>query len=477
MSDGDQENQLVPHDTAADSVSSAHGVGNPVRSHLFVVLECDRPLAGGARYSLEGVEKVVIGRGRERSAHYECSNGLHRLKVLVPGARMSAIHATITKVGADDWELVDNDSTNGVQVNGRSISRSILADGDCFQLGRTIFTIRKAQPTPLQAPTILDFLIDKPQTPGLATLNPGIAKTYDELTRIAVSDLPVVLSGDTGTGKEVIAQALHRLSGRKGPFVAVNCGALPAVLIESLLFGHVKGAFSGSIRDEVGFVRSAEGGTLFLDEIAELPRSSQVVFLRVLQESEVVPLGSPRSHKVDVRVIAAAQRPLYELVGGRDFREDLRARLEGHSVHLAPLAQRREDLGIIIAAILGRLCDCPPPLHPHVGRLFWQYDWPLNIRELEMVLRHAIALATGGGPIQQHQLPAGLGKCDVGMVALTEQPAPLSSEDLELRTQVEHWLRIHQGNISEVARATGKARTQIQRWMRKFHLRADDYRH
>jgi DNA-binding NtrC family response regulator len=127
---------------------------------------------------------------------------------------------------------------------------------------------------------------------------------------------------------------------------------------------------------------------------------------------------------VDVRVITATQRPMNELVCTQDFREDLRARLEGHSVHLTPLAQRREDLGILIASILGRICECPPPLHPNVGRLFWQYDWPLNIRELEMVLRHAIAFAPKG-PIQQHHLPAGLSKHDVGLVALTHKAAVL----------------------------------------------------
>src|SRR5258706_3125017 len=190
---------------------------------------------------------------------------------------------------------------------------------------------------------------------GMETLLPALAREFAAFVEIARSMVPVLISGETGTGKGVLAGALHSLSAREGAFVGVHCAALPASLIESSLFGHKRGAFSGAISDEVGLLRSADRGTVLLDELGELPLGAQVMLLRVLQESEVVPVGASRPVKIDVRVVAATHRDLNELVREGMFREDLIARITGFICRLPPLRERIEDLGHIIAALLRRI--------------------------------------------------------------------------------------------------------------------------
>src|SRR5262249_27731601 len=194
--------------------------------------------------------------------------------------------------------------------------------------------------------------------------------------------LSVLLFGETGTGKEVLAGAIHRTSARTGAFVAANCGALPAALVESQLFGHVRGAFTGAVRDGPGFVRAADRGTLFLDEIGDLAPPAQAALLRVLEEYEVVPVGTTRAVHVDVRVIAATHRPLDQMAERGEFRQDLYARLAGFVQRIPPLRERREDLGLLVGGVLGR----NPPRRPHVrlrpggGPDFFRPPRPPNVR-------------------------------------------------------------------------------------------------
>ena len=202
-----------------------------------------------------------------------------------------------------------------------------------------------------------------------------------------------------------MARAIHELSGRRGAFVGVNCGALPQALIEDELFGHRRGAFTGAVDDRPGLVRSAEGGTLFLDEIGELPAASQVAFLRVLQEREVVPLGSDRPIKVDIRLCAATLRDLDELVASGRFRRDLHARLFDLTIELPPLRERRADLGLLVRALLARIPGgAGARFAPAALRALVRHDWPSNIRELEKALRGAVARASGEA-IELRHLP------------------------------------------------------------------------
>jgi DNA-binding NtrC family response regulator len=462
--------------TAEDAPASSVIGAFPFRPHLFLVMECDRLSAGGVRYALADVDAVVIGRGESRSAAM-LPGRVRQLEVKVPGQSMSKLHARIVREGTG-WVLTDAGSTNGSFVNGERVSTAALSDGDCIELGHTLFTLNTSLPTPPDAPFVFDSAQSSARETALATLLPPLAAAYAELARVAPSTVPIIIVGRTGTGKEVVARAVHALSGRRGNLVAVNCGALAPNLVESQMFGHVKGAFSGAIRDEVGFVRSAHEGTLFLDEIGEMPKSAQVALLRVLQEQEVVPVGMARPVKVDLRVIAASQEPPSELVAQGDLRPDLQARLDGYSVHLWPLAFRSVDLGLIAAALFRSAGIEPPMLKGSVGRRLFRYEWPLNIRELEQTLRRATALA-GENAISSNHLPETISSAATGGFSKdgrqpSSRPPPMSDE--QLRNELVELLRRHRGNVTEVANAMRKARTQINRWLRRYGIDPDMYR-
>ncbi|MGH2897158.1 MAG: sigma 54-interacting transcriptional regulator, partial [Solirubrobacteraceae bacterium] len=213
-----------------------------------------------------------------------------------------------------------------------------------FELGHTLFVFRHAVVESGAASDMQDGNL-RAGAPPLMTFDGVLAERYATLERVAATKVSVLLQGETGTGKELVARALHTLSGRSGAFVAVNCGALPPNLIEAELFGHRRGAFTGAHVERLGLVRAADGGTLFLDEVGELPATSQAAFLRVLQEHEVVPVGVDHPIKVDIRLCAATLRDLDALVSAGRFRRDLYARLFGLTTELAPLRLRRVDLG------------------------------------------------------------------------------------------------------------------------------------
>jgi DNA-binding NtrC family response regulator len=270
-----------------------------------------------------------------------------------------------------------------------------------------------------------------------------------------------------------MARAIHDMSGRPGPFVPVNCGALPRDLIESELFGHRRGAFSGANEDREGLVRRAHQGTLFLDEIAELPPDSQIALLRFLQEGEVRPVGASQTVKVDVRVVAATHQDVKQrLVDGR-FRSDLYGRISGFEITLPPLRDRREDLGLLIASILSSACPDPSQitLNKAAARALFRYAWPQNIRELENAIRAAVGLSEGG-EIRLEHLPR--------TIREKEQPAAgplLSTKDRTLREQLLELLRDTGGNVSAVARAMHRAPVQIRRWCYRLQIDLADFRH
>ena len=447
------------------------------RAQLFLVLECARLSGGGARFCLSDVDEVTIGRGRERSARRSRNATGRQLEVRVPDRHMSSRHARIERSGSG-YVLRDDGSKNGSLVNGEVIRERRLEDGDILELGHTLFVFRAQVPTPWQTPADVDSEHAKAPR-GMFTLLPGYAKDLAALARIAPSAVPVTLLGETGTGKEVLAQAIHALAGRSGALVPVNCGALPAALVEGQLFGHMRGAFSGAVRDEVGFVRSAHLGTLFLDEIGDMPLASQPALLRVLQEREVTPVGSSRSVEVDIRVVSATHCDVVALQATGGFRSDLYARLAGFVHHLPPLVERREDLGVLIADLLRRQRS---PGHdgacftPGAGRALLRHRWPLNVRELEQCISLAIVLAEGG-VIDAHHLPASV--VDAAPLSSPSEPPsrPIDPSAVDpLRDELVAQLRSHRGNVSEVARAMGKARMQIQRWMKRYGVGPDDFR-
>jgi formate hydrogenlyase transcriptional activator len=230
--------------------------------------------------------------------------------------------------------------------------------------------------------------------------SPSLLELLRKVERVAQTDSTVMLYGETGTGKELIARALHNSSRRKDrPLVKVNCGAIPSALVESELFGHVKGAFTGALERRVGRFELANGGTLFLDEVGELPPDTQVKLLRILQEQEFEPVGSSKTMRVDVRILAATNRNLEEAVQGGRFRSDLFYRLNVLPLLVPPLRERREDIPQLALFFLDRYCKKAGKEMEGVSRetmdLLQRYAWPGNIRELQNVIERGVALASG----------------------------------------------------------------------------------
>jgi DNA-binding NtrC family response regulator len=315
----------------------------------------------------------------------------------------------------------------------------------------------------------------KPAT--LIGQHPAMESLRTLIARVAPSDAPVLVLGESGTGKELVARSLHAQSNRaSAPFVAVNCGAIPADLLESELFGHERGAFTGATSARAGLFQAARGGTLFLDEIGELSPALQVKLLRVLQDGEVRPVGSDRTIRVDVRIIAATNRDLQgETTAGR-FREDLFYRLNVIPVLVSPLRERRSDIAFLVAHILEkrqeRSSTGPFAITERTMACLTEYTWPGNVRELENVIERVVVLADGP-TIDIDQLPS----CMHNPLATSRIPwKTLPEEGIDLTKAVDEFemhligeaMRRSGGRKGAAARILGMKRTtlvdKLARW-------------
>jgi transcriptional regulator with PAS, ATPase and Fis domain len=387
----------------------------------------------------------------------------------IPDHGISRKHLAVRRQPAG-WEVADLGSKNGILVNGADARIATLADGDLIEAGGTLLMFREDDGGPVGCSD--RDLADEAATPiAFRTVNLELEHRVHQLTRIARRDTSVLILGETGTGKELVARAIHDASARRGDFVPINCGALSRNLIESELFGYKRGAFSGAHEDRDGHVRRAHGGTLFLDEIAELPEESQAALLRVLQEGDVLPVGADDAVKVDIRVVAATHQDLPARIASGRFRQDLYARLTGFEMVLPALRDRREDLGTLIAAILPRVAPAPEriTLHRSAARALVHHAWPLNIRELEQVLDAAVAL-TDTGEIRLDHLPEGIRTYT--RPSLTAMPL----EERVLRDRLVELLRKHDGNLSAVGRAMDRGRIQVRRLCQRLQIEPSQFR-
>jgi serine/threonine-protein kinase PknK len=306
----------------------------------------------------------------------------------------------------------------------------------------------------------------------------GMRKVFQQLDRIIESDHPVLIVGESGTGKELIARAIHFNSARKAkPFVSENCAALPDTLLESELFGHTRGAFTGAHRSKKGLLEQANGGSLLLDEVGDMSPEMQKKLLRVLQEGEVRMLGSEQTIQVDVRILAASHRDLEQMVLQGTFREDLYYRINVLTVRLPPLRERREDIALLAEALLARAArqaGRSMPLLPHeVMAALISYDWPGNVRELENEMRRLVVLSRD--EVELSELSPNLRDSSGGALRSGTAAAPLASgatirdavADLERRS-IEAALEAADGNKSRAAAALGLSRFALQRKLEKY---------
>jgi DNA-binding NtrC family response regulator len=294
-------------------------------------------------------------------------------------------------------------------------------------------------------------------TPRLCGSSPGMERVRTLIGKVAPTQSTVLILGETGTGKELVARAVHDQSPRAAePFVAINCGALPETLIESELFGHRKGAFTGADEHRVGLFEVANGGTIFLDEIGELPKAMQAKLLRVLESREIRRVGENRAMTVDVRVVCATHRDLPEMVAAGDFREDLMYRINTFEIFLPPLRDRLDDIPDLADHLLGRFRGKAIPSSRQIAsdaiEALKSHVWPGNVRELANVLEHATILCDDG-PITAAHLPAHFNRRQLTGAA-ANRPGPISLRDLEMQA-IYQALERHGGNKPKAAEELG----------------------
>ena len=381
--------------------------------------------------------------------------------IRIEGNDVSRRHAAIRRASAESaLRIADLGSRNGIRVNGHAVALADLECGDVVRVGGWVGVL-SASPG--------EFGELAPGLLGGAVLQAAVAP----LRQVAPSNLTIVLEGETGTGKEIVTHSVHAWSGRPGPLVAVNCAALPEGLAEGELFGYRRGAFTGADRASPGFFRSAQGGTLLLDEIADLPLPLQAKLLRVLQEGEVQPLGETRPVPVDVRIVVASQQSLMDAVREGRFRADLLARLDGITVRLPPLRQRKEDVPHLFSHMLrewtkGRApaveCDLVERLCVH--------DWPFNVRELVQLVRQLLVLHPGESLLRAEHLPARIGlpaaepmaAAPAGKGSARAEVARTAGEVVELPALLSA-LRASGGNVARAAAMLGITRQRAYRLM------------
>ena len=373
------------------------------------------------------------------------------------------------------WLLVDLHSTNGTFLEGRRIERAYLSPGAQVRAGSSTLAF-----TPIDEEVALEPDRDG-ELCGLVGQSVAMRQVFALIKRIAPMDVSVIIGGETGTGKELVARAIHELSGRKrGPMVVLDCGAIPPNLIESELFGHEKGAFTGALTDRPGAFERAQGGTIFLDELGELRLDLQPKLLRVLENREVRRVGGNDVLEVDCRVIAATNRDLVKEIAAGTFREDLFFRLSVIHLQLPPLRERREDIALILKRaladpeVLAR--HGPKHLSPDTLALLAAYPWPGNVRELMNVLSHVLAFSEGPQVLPEHLPPRLRGQAHDGGLSFNEHLTFKDAKEQLLETfereYVTSVLTRCEGNLSRAARESGLHRKSIERLVKKYQLDA-----
>jgi DNA-binding NtrC family response regulator len=296
----------------------------------------------------------------------------------------------------------------------------------------------------------------------------AMQKVYQLVEKVAHSDASVLVRGESGTGKELVAQAIHQLSKRDSePFVAVNCGALPESLLESELFGHERGAFTGAEKQRPGRFELAGKGTIFLDEIGDITTATQIKLLRVLQAHEIVRLGGIETIRIQARTIAATNRNLEEAVKSSQFREDLYYRINVFPIFLPPLRDRKEDVPDLVTHFLQRQNTAPDAIKAAALKLLMQYAWPGNVRELENVIERALIMA-GGNAITVNDLPPHIrGEAEMPISLRLNEDELLTIDEME-RRMIRKALAKTEGNKTKAAKLLGITRRQIYSMMERL---------
>jgi two-component system, NtrC family, response regulator AtoC len=429
-----------------------------------------------------GAAPVLVGRAQECDVHADEPSVSRRHVVIHPG------------VGGASATVEDLGGSNGTRVSGRRLAaneRAVLAPGELVEMGKAILVLQTTSApraaSTWDAPTIphadrgAQARVRTAEIPMARLPGAPVHGDTESVTRlvdlVAASTLSVVLLGETGAGKEVTAARIHAGSPRRaGPFVRINCAALAETLLESELFGHERGAFTGAVKTKTGLLESAHGGTVLLDEVGEMPLATQAKLLRVLESREVMRVGSVETRVIDVRIVAATNRDLPAFVAAGGFRSDLYFRLNGITIRVPPLRERRDEILPLARTFLAQASQGrPAAFTPAALSKLESYAWPGNVRELRNVVERALVLSGGSGvidsqhlsvesmvfvsPQQQEQQPVA-----VRRAAQTEPPPGMSLradvEDFE-RKRIEQALAEAHGNQTRAAELLGISRRTL----------------
>jgi transcriptional regulator with GAF, ATPase, and Fis domain len=426
----------------------------------------------GAR--VPAVDLVVV-EGPSRGVRITLDGGAATVGS-APGNRLciadplvSRLHCEI-RVRPDAITLRDRGSTNGTFVDGVRVRDADLPAGTLVLVGASRFRI-EVQDEPAFVP-----LSDRASLGELVGSSFEMRRVYAVIERIAPADATVLLQGETGTGKEVVARTIHALSRRATkPFVPVDCGSIPANLFESELFGHVRGAFSDAVSDRRGVFEEADGGTLFLDEIGEIPIELQPKLLRALETRSVRRVGTNTARPVDVRIIAATNRPLAKAVNEGLFRDDLYYRLAVVDLALPPLRARREDIAPLATHFLTRLRGENAVLPPDLAASLAQRDWPGNVRELRNFVERSLALGLFDEAARRPSRPPPSVEASGDLADLVPLDRPLKDARQAWMMSFEsvyarHVLRRAQGNVTRAAEMAGVSRRFLQRLLARLGI-------
>ncbi len=410
--------------------------------HTLLVLSGQGP----REYELPAAGVLTVGRGAD-------------VDVRIDLPSVSRAHASV-EVADGRLAIRDLGSVNGIRVRGQrpaAGARVAFDVGDVVEVGQATLLVlarRVTQRPPPSAPPVA-------AEAGTVILHPAMVRLYELVARVAASDINVLVLGETGVGKELLADALHRGSARSAnPLVRVNCAALSPSLVESELFGHEKGAFTGAAGARPGLIESAHGGTLFLDEVGELPLPLQAKLLRVLEDRQVLRVGAQRARAVDLRFVAATHRDLRAEVARGEFRRDLYYRLNGISLTIPPLRERAVEIGPLATHFLA--AAAPPPRHaslsPAVVAALEAHDWPGNVRELRNAIARALLVA-GDRPVAVDDLPE---EVTARRAAPPAEGGDLRDEIEALeRRRIEDALARTQGNQTHAALLLGMPRRTL----------------
>ena len=382
--------------------------------------------------------------------------------------KLSRVHASVSRAGLV-FEIRDLGSRNGTFVNGERVERHSLTVGDVVRVGDTLFEIGPEGPR--QAA--------EPGDPSLVARSSSLIAAVEAADRVAPSDLSVLFLGETGTGKEVFARRVHGRSGRRGAFLAINCASLPQELVESTLFGHKKGAFTGATADSDGFFAQAQDGTLFLDEVGELPAHQQAKLLRVLENHEYLPVGSTRVVQSNARIIAASNADLDAEIDSGGFRADLYARLAGTIIRLPPLRSRRRDILALAESFLSELAPGEVfRFSASAAEKLVLHPWPHNVRELRGAMQRLTLLQPAGGEVSRRAIESALDALlrGGGAVSPEQRSTRRPRGSMPGREELVARLAALKGNVNRLAEQYGKDPKQIYRWLKRHDLDAATFR-